>query len=325
MAAPAEATRRTKPLPRAIFVVGPTSSGKTEVGLRLAKACNGEVINADSRQIYKGFDIGTGKPKGKRGKYQQHRTFLVDGVPHYLMDFLDPVETFTVAEWREKALVAIRGVSARGHLPIVVGGTGLYVKSLVDNLQFPRIEPQPALRQAFEKKPLSELVKLLLGLDPDAAQAVDLKNPRRVIRALEVATFTGKPFTQQKKLGKPLLDAFQVGVMWPRQELYKRIDDSIDRMIEEGWPDEIREAQARGIPETAPAMTSIGYRELFKYIKGEEPLERALEMIKQSVHRYAKRQETWFKRDKRIVWCKNADEAVGRVSQWLGIGPGLCS
>jgi len=316
--------KASKPLPRVIFVVGPTSCGKTDVGLRLAKLYNGEVINADSRQIYKGFDIGTGKPQGRRGVYQGHRAFLVEGVPHYLMDFLDPLQTYTVAEWHEKALVAIKGVVSRGHLPIVVGGTGLYIKSLVDNLQFPRIEPQLALRQAFEKKPLAELVNVLLSLDPDAAQAVDLKNPRRVIRALEVATFTGKPFTKQKKLGKPLMVAFQVGVAWPRQELYRRIDESIDRMIEEGWPAEIREARARNIPENAPAMTSIGYRELYKYIKGEEPLEQALEKTKQSVHRYAKRQATWFRRDKRITWCKDADEAVMAVGQWLGIG-GLCA
>ncbi|MFA5185933.1 MAG: tRNA (adenosine(37)-N6)-dimethylallyltransferase MiaA [Patescibacteria group bacterium] len=309
-----------KTLPRVVFVVGPTSSGKTALGLRLAKYHAGEIINADSRQIYKGFDIGTGKPKGVRGKCHGHKAFLVDGIPHYLMDFLEPTETFTVAEWREKALVAIRGIASRGHLPIVVGGTGLYIKSLVDNLQFPRIEPQIALRAAFEKKPLAELVKLLLGLDPDAAQAVDLKNPRRVIRALEVATFTGKPFTKQKKVGKKLFDAVQVGIVFPRSQLYQRIDDSIDRMMEEGWPEEIREAVRKKIPETAPAMTSIGYRELHKYIKGEESLENSLLQTKQAVHRYAKRQETWFKRDKRIKWCKDEDEAASIVNGWLGAG-----
>ncbi|MBI5655002.1 tRNA (adenosine(37)-N6)-dimethylallyltransferase MiaA [Candidatus Uhrbacteria bacterium] len=312
--------KTTRALPRVVFAVGPTSSGKTALGLRLAHQHNGEIINADSRQIYKGFDIGTGKPRGTREKFEGHRAYMVQGVPHYLMDFLEPTETFTVAEWREKAMTAIRGISGRKHLPIVVGGTGLYIKSLVDNLQFPRIEPQPALRAAFEKKPLSELVKLLLGLDPDAAQAVDLKNPRRVIRALEVATFTGKPFTHQKKVGKPLFDAFQVGLVRPRELLYERIDTAVDHMMDEGWPEEIREAERKGVPENAPAMSSIGYRELQRYIKGEEPLEKALLDTKQAVHRYAKRQETWFRRDKRIKWCKDEDEAVRAVNDWLGVG-----
>lgn len=323
MSRPLSVPRPPRKLPRVVCLVGPTSSGKTDLGLQIAKAFNGEIINADSRQIYKGFDIGTGKPEGKRGSFDGQRAFMVEGVPHYLMDFLDPLKTFTVAEWRDKALVAIRGIIRRKHLPIVVGGTGLYIKSLVDNLQFPHVEPQPAMRKAFEGRPLEELVRLLLGLDSDAAQAVDLKNPRRVIRALEVATLTGKPFTKQKTMGKPLIEPFQVGVRWPREQLFARIDGSIDKMLEQGWVEEIRSALKKGIPENAPAMTSIGYRELMKYIKGEESFEQAVALTRQSVHRYAKRQETWFKRDQRIRWCKDKDEAALAVSEWLGVG-GLC-
>jgi len=307
-------------LPKVICVVGPTSSGKTDLGVRIAQTCDGEIINADSRQIFKGFDIGTGKPEGKRATFAGHRAFLYQDVPHYLMDFLDPREQFTVAEWREKALLAIQGIAKRGHLPIVVGGTGLYIKSLVDNLLFPKIEPKPELRKAFEAKPLDELVKLLLKLDPDAVHSVDLKNPRRVIRALEVATFTGKPFTAQKKIGQPVINAFQVGIQRPRDELYARIDAAVDLMMERGWPEEIRQAEKKGIPASAPAMTSIGYRELSNYIKGEESLERAVELTKRSVRRYAKRQESWFKRDKRIHWCQNAYEAVDAAREWLNAG-----
>jgi len=312
-----------KALPRVVCVVGPTSAGKTDLGLKLSESFGGEVINADSRQIFKGFDIGTGKPPGKSGRYEGQRAFMVQGVPHYLMDFLDPEKMFTVTEWRDKAMKAVRGISKRNQVPLVVGGTGLYIKALVDNYAFPRIPPQPALRAAYEKKPLSELVDLLLKLDSDASQAVDLKNPRRVIRALEVATFSGKPFTKQKKLGKPLVDALQVGIKRPREELYARIDKSIDNMLKEGWIEEIRKAQTKGVSESAPAMTSIGYRELLKYLKGDESLERAVELTKRSVHRYAKRQETWFKRDKRIMWFKESDEAVKAVGEWLGYGP-LC-
>ena len=216
MSRPLSVPRPPRKLPRVVCLVGPTSSGKTDLGLRLAKAFNGEIINADSRQIYKGFDIGTGKPRGKRGSFDGQRAFMVEGVPHYMMDFLDPLKTFTVAEWRDKTLVAIRGIIRRKRLPIVVGGTGLYIKSLVDNLLFPHVEPQPAMRKAFEGRPLEELVRLLLGLDSDAAQAVDLKNPRRVIRALEVATLTGKPFCATQAPKSSQLPKWPVRTITPR-------------------------------------------------------------------------------------------------------------
>jgi tRNA dimethylallyltransferase len=304
-------------LPRIVCVIGPTSSGKTALGIRLAKKFHGEIINADSRQIYKDFNIGTGKPDGKRGVFQGHRAFLYEGVPHYLMDFLDPTLMFSVVEWREKAVDAIKGIAKRGHLPIVVGGTGLYVSSLIDNFDFPKVPPSPTLRAAFEAKPLEDLVKVLLKLDPEAKQVVDLKNPRRVIRALEVATFTGKPFTAQKLVARPQFDVFQIGIRRSREELYQRIDAEIENMVERGWAREIEQHLVRGISEHAPAMSSIGYREMLKYVKGETSLEAAIEATKRAVHKYAKRQETWFKRDIRIRWAKNEAEAVGMVKEWL--------
>ena len=304
-------------LPRIVCIVGPTSSGKTTLGLRLAKEYNGEVVNADARQCYSDFDIGTGKPEGARGTFEGRRAFLVEGVPHYLMDFLKPTITLSVAEWREMALTAVKGIASRKHLPLVVGGTGLYVQALIDNFSFPKVEPQPHLRKAFESKPLTELVALLLKLDPAAAEVVDLKNPRRVIRALEVVTFTGKSFTSQKTKGKPIVDAFQVGIKWPRDVLYHRIDQEVEDMIERGWIDEIRENVRKKIPLDAPAMTSIGYRELLGYIKGEKTLDAAIAACKQAVRNYAKRQETWFKRDQRIHWASSQDEAAEMVEGWL--------
>lgn len=301
-------------------MVGPTASGKTALGIRLAKKFHGEIINADSRQIYKDFDIGTGKPIGKRGVSQGHRAFIVEGVPHYLMDFLPPAEMFTVVEWREKAVEAIKGITKRGHLPIVVGGTGLYLSALIDNFDFPKVEPNATMREAFRDKPLADLVKLLLKMDPAAEQLVDLKNPRRVVRALEVATFTGKPFTQQKAVARPQFDAFQVGIRWSREDLYARIDETIQEMVERGWPREVEQALEKGVPETSPAMSSIGYREMLKYVKGETSLAAATEATKHSVHKYAKRQETWFKRDMRIRWAKSEVEATKLTGDWLKEG-----
>ncbi len=304
-------------LPRIVCIVGPTASGKTALGVRLAKKFHGEIINADARQIYKYFDIGTGKPAGKLGVAYGHRTFLVQGVPHYLMDFLDPRDSFTVVEWRERAVRAIKGILERGHLPIVVGGTGLYMSALVENFSFPAVAPNAVMRKAFELKPLAELAALLLRIDPSAAHTIDLKNPRRVIRALEVVTFTGRPFNAQIHSGERQFNAFQIGIHWTREELNRRIDAEINQMLQRGWLEEICGALKKGILESAQSMTSIGYRELLRHIRREVSLDAAIVTTKHAVHRYAKRQQTWFKRDKRIRWAKNELEAVKLVQQWL--------
>jgi tRNA dimethylallyltransferase len=305
-------------LPRVICVVGPTASGKTSLGIRLAKEFEGEVINADSRQVYKDFAIGTGIPPGKSGFFQKHRAYLSEGVPHYLMDFLDPLESYSVVEWKDKALQALEGIVKRKHLPVIVGGTGLYLRALIDNLSIPKVEPNPTMRKALEEKPLSELVAVLLKIDPFARHAVDLKNPRRVIRAIEVATFTGKPFTAQQEKGKPLVEALQIGRRWTREQLNTRIDAAVEDMVKRGWIDEIRAALKKGIPEDAPAMTSIGYREMSRAMRKEISLEDAVRFTKDAVHQYAKRQMTWFNRDKRICWVDSEEEAIKLAKEFLG-------
>lgn len=305
-------------LPRVLCIVGPTSSGKTLLGIRLAQAFQGEIINADARQVFQEFDIGTGKPQGgKRKTVGSRKMYLFEGVPHYLMDFLPPTNTMTVAEWQEKALIAVKGITKRKKLPIVVGGTGLYIQALVDNYTIPQVPPQPEFRKAMETKPLSDLVKLLLRVDPDAKDKVDLKNPRRVLRALEVATFTGKPFTQQKVSAKPVIDPFMIAIKRERDELRERINQAVDAYIEAGWLDEIRKVRDLGIPWDAPAMTSIGYRELGAYIRGECGIDEAVRKTKEATWQYAKRQLTWFKRDQRIHWVKDENEAEELVKAWM--------
>jgi tRNA dimethylallyltransferase len=312
-----EPPAKRRALPRVVFVVGPTSSGKTELGLRLAKEFSGEVINADARQIYRVMDIGTGKPEGKRGIWKGHTAYIVRKIPHYIMDFLPPEETYTAAQWREAALRAIKGIVQRGNLPIVVGGTGLYISSLIDNYVFPGVPAHPKLREAYEAKSVDDLVHMLLALDPEAVNVVDLQNKRRVIRALEVATFTGKKFTDLRKQGDPLVDAFQVGIYWPQQELYKRVDEAVDRMVDEGLIDEVRTLRKRGLAWDSPAMSAIGYQDLGPYLKGDVPLEDAIQHIKTRTRHYTKRQWAWFKRDPRIRWNRNKDEAEEWVREWL--------
>lgn len=331
--------RVSKPLPRVIVVLGPTSSGKTALSLRLARQYGGEVINADARQMYRGFSIGTGKPPGRRGKFATHNAYMVrvqhdevmekaeeahkdvdklfPEIPHYLMDFLEPGELMTVAEWRERAIKAVKGIVQRGHLPIVVGGTGLYTSTLIDNFDIPHVPPNLSLRSSFEKQSLDKLVSHLLKLDPTAASVVDLKNPRRVIRGIEICTFTGKSIAEQRKKHPPIIEAFQVGIQRPREEIRRRIDGAIRRMMEDGWPDEVRKQHEKGVSWNAPAMTSIGYKEIARYLRGEIMLDEAIQLIKLATYHYAKRQETWFKRDQRIHWAKDEDEAAELVSQWL--------
>lgn len=310
--------RKLRALPRVLCVVGPTAAGKTEFGLQIAKIFQGEVINADARQVYKGCSIGTGKPLNGQVKIIQHRrAYVVDGVPHYLMDFLPPTETFTVTQWREKALKAIRYIAARGHLPIVVGGTGMYIQALIDGYRIPPVPPQPAFRAAMDAKSLDELVQLLSHTDPEALQIVDLKNRRRVLRALEVITFSGKPFSAQRSKARPTVEAFLIAPFRTKDDLHKRIDQTIDHMIEEGWIDEVRALRAAGLSKDAPAMTSIGYRDLLRYLEGDSSLEETIEHIKRATKQYAKRQMTWFKRDKRIHWVDSEDEAKELVRQWL--------
>ncbi len=328
-------------LPRVLVILGPTSSGKTGVSLKIARELNGEIINADARQIYRKLTIGTGKPPGRRGKFLGHSSYLVrvpysrdyeklginpedlpgqespyPEIPHYLMDFMDPKKIMSVAEWRRVALKAINGIHRRGHLPIIVGGTGLYIKALVDNFAIPEVPPNPSLRSSYEKQPLNKLVDLLLKMDPDAETSVDLKNPRRVIRALEICTFTGKPVSQLRVKLTPVIDAFQVGIKWPREVLRERINQSITRMMEEGWPEEVRRLHDGGISWNAPAMTSIGYREIAAYIRGEIMLDEAILRAKRATYQYAKRQETWFKKDTRINWAKNEKQAMELIRTW---------
>ena len=311
------ANRKRHALPRVVFIVGPTSSGKTSLGIRLAKLLDGEIINADARQVYRAVDIGTGKPPGRRIRKGNRGMYLVNGIPHYLMDFLPPDQSYTVTEWRESAMKAIRGIIRRKKLPIVVGGTGLYVSALIDNYQFPGVEAQPAMRAALESKSLEELVRALLIADPGAARVVDLKNKRRVIRAFEVVTFSGLKFSEARSKAEPLVEAFQVGIQWTPEALYDRLGGAIDDMMALGLVDEVRALLKKGIAADAPAMTSIGYTDIARHVRGELSLEEVTALIKLRTRQYTKRQLTWFKRDKRIHWAKNESAAVRVVKKWV--------
>lgn len=323
-----------KNLPKIIVLLGPTASGKTDLGLALAKKFNGEIISADSRQVYKRMSVGTGKPVGE----WVEGVYMVEGVPHHIMDIVEPDEDFTLSHFKKMAEEKIVDILKRGKLPIIVGGTGLYIWSIVDNLDMPAVAPDLELRAELEKKSLEEQVKILTEKDPKTAQKIDLKNPRRVLRALEVCLDSGKSFVEQRKQNPPLYEALQIGLDWSREELYKNIEHRIDGQIKDGWVEETKEiikylenkqehpslpspqrGEDNGVWQL-PSMSGLGYRQLGEYLRGERTLENAVEEIKQKTRNYAKRQVTWFKRDKRINWVeKNDVQAVDNlIKKFLG-------
>ncbi len=289
-------------LPRIVCVVGPTSSGKTALSLKLAKQFQGEIINADARQLYRGFDIGTGKPD----------ILALPDIPHHLFNE-DPTKPLTVTEWRDKTLTCIHDIIRRGHLPILVGGTGLYIQALVDNFSIPEVPPNESLRQELSQLSLPLLVEKLRQLDPDALEVVDVQNPRRVMRALEIVVSTGKSLIEQRQKGEPLVEALQIGIERTREELYVRADKAVDEMLERGWMDEVKKLLAQGMTKETPAMSAIGYRELVDVIEERSILEETVPRIKQYTRNYIKRQVTWFSKERRIYWIRTPEEACEMV------------
>lgn len=287
-----------------IVLLGPTASGKTALGIALAQRFGGEVVSADSRQVYIGMDIGTAKPR------------TTEGVLHHLFDVVDPAMPFSVVDWKRLALEAIGDISRRGRLPLVVGGTGLYIQSIVDNIEIPAVSPNQTLRMSLETKSDDDLIRLLRTLDPDHARRVDKKNRRRVIRALEVAILTGESFSSAQRTGPPLFDALQIGLDVPRAELYRNIDARVLHQIEEGLVDEVRRLLNEYDP-ALPSLSAIGYREIGQYLCGELTLADAIRRIQFATHAYARRQMTWFRRDKRIHWIKTLVEAELLVADFL--------
>jgi tRNA dimethylallyltransferase len=250
------------------------------------------------------MDVATAKPHKdvgcKKGEY------VFQGITHHLMNIVKPNERFTLSDFKERASLVIADILSRGKLPIVVGGTGLYIWSLVDNLDIPKVKPNIKLRKSFDKKTLDELVKLLKNIDQATAKKIDLKNRRRVIRALEVAISSGESFVAQTTKSAPLYDVLQIGIKCDREKLYQNINSRIDQQMQSGLVEETKKL-AKKYSWDLPSMSSIGYKQIGSYLRGEMSLADAVERFKRDTRRYAKRQETWFKRDKRIVWIPLED------------------
>jgi tRNA dimethylallyltransferase len=314
--------------PKIIAIVGPTASGKSNLAIKLAKKFNGEIVSADSRQIYRGMDIGTAKPELRaNGRWQ-----IANGVAHHLIDIKNPDESYTVADYKRDALRAIQDILRRHKLPIIVGGTGLYVKAIIQNLSIPRVKADPKLRKKLEDemahKGLAHLFKKLVALDPEAEYIVDPKNPRRVIRALEVILKTKKPFSAKRKSGPLLFEALQIGLFPGKEKLKQRIEKRVDAMMKAGLLKEVGDLARRyGMTQKTlrrrpvQAFDSIGYRELIPCLEGKKSVEEAVAEIKRNTWHYAKRQMTWWKKDKEIIWIKNPRQAIAKVEKFLQKNP----
>ncbi len=274
-------------------LIGPTAVGKTDIALKLAEHLNGEIVSADSRTMYRGMDIATAKPT----RAEQER------VPHHLIDVVEPDEELTLAEYQKRAYAAIDDIFARGKIPFLVGGTGLYVRAVVEGYNIPRVAPNMARRAELEQIPAPELYARLQIIDADIAQTMLPNNTRRIIRALEVIEATGEKMSALQTRHPPPYPIVQIGLQLPRSLLYARVDARIDKMIENGLVDEVRGLVARGYTFDLPSMTSLGYREIGAYVRGEISLDEAIALLKSNTRKFIRHQANWFRPgDARIHW-----------------------
>jgi len=278
-----------KPL---IAIVGSTASGKTDLSLRLARKCHGEVINTDSRQFYKGMDIGTAKITPEE----------MDGVPHHLLSFLSPDEECTVAVFKSLAEEKIQDILRRKKIPFLVGGSGLFVDTLRKNFTIPRVPPQRRWRQTQDHLSSEELYEKLKKTDPEVAEKMSPQNRSRILRALEVIKMTGKKMSQQQSKENPLFDTLLIGVWRDPEELEKRIEKRTEILWNSGFLEEVKSLLKKGYTEETPAMIAHGYREAMQFLKGEISEEEAKYLMTRNTRRYAKRQRTWWRREKDMVW-----------------------
>jgi tRNA dimethylallyltransferase len=294
-----------------VVIAGATATGKSSLSVELAQAIDAEVINADSMQVYRGMDIGTAKVSVEERQ----------GIPHRMLDVLDVTQDSTVAWYQVAAREAIDDIHSRGKNVVMVGGTGLYIKAVIDELNFPDTDPmvRHTLNKEAEDLGIDAMFARLEKLDPAAAIAIDRANLRRIIRALEVIEITGKPFTanlpREESIRYP--DARQFGLVMDREQLSQRIDERVNKMFEQGLVSEVQKLVAAGLLQGRTAQRALGYSQVLSHLQGEVSLEAAIEETKRATRQYARRQETWFSRDTRIKWISTRQPRLETILESL--------
>ncbi len=295
---------------KVIVICGPTASGKTKLSIEVAKMVNGEIVSADSMQIYKDMTIGTAKPT----------TEEMQGIKHYLIDFVSPDKRYSVAEYKNDATNAIEEIISKGKTPIVVGGTGLYVNSLIYEIEYPSVELdmnyRKKLEEIAEKEGLYRLYEMAMKVDKLAMKKISPNDKKRICRVLEIYHATGKTKTQieiESRANKPKYDYLVFGISMDREKLYERINKRVDIMIEDGLIDEVKKVLNK-YDDFPTAMQGLGYKEVVEYINGDTTKEEMIEKIKMETRRYAKRQLTWFRRYDNITWIDGLDDIQKNVN-----------
>jgi tRNA dimethylallyltransferase len=287
---------------RVVAIVGPTGSGKTKLAKHLASLFDGKLISVDSRQIYKGMDIGTAKDKS---------------FPQDLIDVVEPAQNFSLSDFQKMATTLVQDYFKLNKLPILVGGTGLYLDSVIYGYQIPELK-QESLRIRAELEDMTDalLYKKLQELDPESAEKIDPRNKRRVVRALEYTLLNEKPFSTQQKKKNPQFKTLIIGIDVPRETLYAKVDARVEQMIKDGLVEEVRNL-IKIYPADLPALNTIGYKEIINYLQGHTDLVSAKEKIKTNTHAYIRKQDTWFRRNKDVKWVKTVEEAEKLIKKFV--------
>lgn len=305
-----------KILPKMIVVAGPTGSGKSDLGIRLAQKFQGEIINADSRQIYKGLVIGTNVVKGVFKKINARTVYVAKDIKHHLIQFVNPEQVFTVAQYKKNAIETINDILSRKKLPILVGGTGLYIRAVTENLIIPPIKPNKILRQKLEKKSIQELVDELARLDEEAAEIIDKNNKMRVIRALEIVMSTGMPLAKTRSIGPKLYDSLKIAIAVDRSVLKTKLLQRAKLMVRGGLIEETINL-LRKYPSNSVCFNAIPYKIALDYINGSISQSELVNRIALADYHYSKRQITWLKKEKNVRWVESIDEAEKLVADFL--------
>lgn len=310
-----------------IIIAGPTASGKSELAVQIAKKFNGEIISADSRQVYLGMDIGTGKVEGI-WKNTKRRTlnaeqqmpndkralFIYKNIPHWCIDFVNPKRQYSVAEYKQCADAAMQDIASRGKMPILCGGTGFWIDAVVYDMQLPEVPPDKTLRKKLARKTASELLVILKKLDPKRAQTIEQKNPRRLIRAIEIAKKLGMvpPLKKQQRY-----NTLWLGIKKPKEELRYLIAIRLQKRLKQGMIQEIKKLIKKGVPHKRLQELGLEYKFVSLYLQKKLQKSHMIQVLQTAIEQYGRRQETWFKRNKKIKWLQNKKEAGHLTKKFL--------